>query len=71
MIRHYSRWAGNEEGVHEDPKRCVVPVSGFGWWQTFQCSRKKIGDTLYCKQHQDPKFHGWIPKETECKGRKR
>ena len=52
--RRYGQWAGNPEGMREDPALCIEEVwpSG-GAWIPRQCARKRGHgpDGLYCKQH--------------------
>lgn len=52
--RRYGEWAGNPNGMPEDPTCCIKEVvPSDGRWIPYQCSRKRGHgpDGLYCKQH--------------------
>ena len=53
MNRRYGQWAGNPDGVREDPTRCIQEVYPRMEWHPSQCLRKRGHgpDGLYCKQH--------------------
>lgn len=66
-MRYYDRTALNPKGTMEDPKRCVVEVSSWGW-HSFQCRnrRGKGPDGLYCGIHARVITNGgkpWIPED--------
>ena len=49
--RRYNVWAGNPDGVPEDPTRCIAEV--YRDWRFVQCSRRRGHgpNGLWCKQH--------------------
>jgi len=55
--KRYGCWAGNPNGLPEDPKRCIAEVYRQHSWIPGQCYRKRgYGENgLYCKQHAKKK----------------
>ncbi len=53
MTRRYGRWAGNPNGIAEDPACCIEEISGWPSHLFHQCSRLRGHgpDGKYCKQH--------------------
>lgn len=51
-MRRYNVWAGNPEGMEENPEGCIVEVWSTGRF-SYQCSRtRRYGpDGCFCKQH--------------------
>jgi len=51
--KRYGQWAGNPNGVAEDPKRCVEEVYQEIGWRWRQCGnpRGHGPDGLYCSKH--------------------
>lgn len=67
-MRIYDKWAGNPEGIREDPKRCVVEVSDY-YLHRHQCLRPRGHGVppLFCWQHAKMKpREGWdYPKDSK------
>jgi hypothetical protein len=51
--RIYGQWAGNPNGVPEDPTHCIHAVRNDFQPGGYQCTRKRGHGPagLYCKQH--------------------
>lgn len=63
-MRRYGQWAGDPNGIAENPNQCIVEVGGRDRWINFyQCNRKRgFGkDGLFCKQHAKKIETGWKP----------